>query len=157
MTELEAINAIYTTLIAGWETAPLGLHARDATTYPAVASDPKYVPLALKNETFAPAQLGAMGAWVRATIRWSVAEQTTQGRAPIRKYERRGFVIVDLFAPLNEGTAKLALLAKDVRTVLQGLNIDGLNIFVGESRNGPDDPDWATQSVVFLFAFEETG
>lgn len=157
MTELEAINAIYAMLIAGWETAPDGLHRRDATGYPDVSLDPLYVPLFLKNEVFDKSQLGLLGAWARATIRWSVAEQKTQGRAPSRKYNRGGLVIVDLFAPINEGVGKLAALAADARACLQGIDGDNLNIFEGESRNGPDDPDWATQSVVFRFSFDETG
>jgi hypothetical protein len=165
VTELEATNAIYSTLIAGWETPPLGLHARDATNYPAVADDPLYVPLALKNETFAPDQLGHLGAYARVTIIWSTAEQTTQGDVGVREYEPSGFIFVDFFVDPNagtatlSGTATLASLSDDVRTILRGKRLGDTELctYEGESRNGPDAPDWATQSVVFRFSFEQTG
>lgn len=159
MTELQALNAIYAALIAGWETAPAGLHKRDAATYPIITADPAYVPLALKNEQFRPDQLGLLGAWVRATIRWSTAEQTTMGDVDVRTYEPRGFIFFDVFAPVNAGVATLAQLCDDARTVLRGKRLGDteLCIYEGESRNGPDAPDWATQSVVFKFSFEQTG
>lgn len=157
MTELEAINAIYKRCIEGWET-PGGLHARDAATYPTVGDDPAFVPLALKNETFTPEQLGTLGAWARVTIIWTAAEQITQGEAPVRKYERRGAIFVDMFGPLNAGVELMAKLSDDARAVLQGRRLaEELNVFEGESRNGIDDPAWATQQVVFRFAFEQTG
>lgn len=159
MTELEAVNAIYAALIAGWETAPDGLHKRDAATYPAVGDDPVYVPLALKNETFSTEQLGALGAWARATIRWSTAEQTTTGGPDVRTYEPRGFLFVDFFGPINAGVAWAAQLSDDVRSILRGerLGDTELVIYEGRSSNGPDAPDWSTQSVVFTFSFEQTG
>lgn len=159
MTELEAVNGIYGTLIAGWETAPAGLHARDAAGYPDRALDPKYVPLALKNEKKSVSDLGLLGAWARATIRWSQAPQTTQGGPDVRTYEPSGFIFVDFFGPTDAGVAWAAQLSDDVRSILRGIRVGDteLCIYEGESRNGPDAPDWATQSVVFKFSFEQTG
>lgn len=159
MTELEATNGILSTLIAGWETGPDGLHARDAATYPDVTQDPTYVPLALRNEKFSTDQLGLLGAYARVTIRWSVAPQTTMGGPDVRTYEPSGFIFVDFFGPLDAGVAWAAGLSDDVRSVLRGIRVGEteLCIYEGESRNGPDDPAWNTQSVVFKFSYEQTG
>src|SRR5689334_17598792 len=116
MTEVEAEEAIYQRFDTGW-----------TALHPASQSDAQHVPFTFRNETFAPSQLGALGAYVSVSIQHSTREQTTQG-SPSKEHVR-GNVIVRLFGPLNEGTKKLAGLADDVRTVLAKKNLNGLNLY----------------------------
>lgn len=148
MTELQALNAIYARWIEGW-----------AALHPSDPDDPNFAPYALKNETFSTEELGLLGAWARVTIRWSQAPQTTQGGPDVRTYEPSGFIFVDLFAPINAGVTTLAQLSDDARVTLRGKRLGDteLCIYEGESRNGPDAANWATQSVVFRFSFEQLG
>lgn len=147
MTESQAIEAILARWMEGW----LPLHPSDP-------EDPNHVPFTFGNESFKTDELGVLGAWVRVSIFWTGAEQTTQGTAPYRKWERRGTVSVQIFGPPNKGTSLLARLATDARTVLQGRRLDDteLNLFEGASEKGTDEVAWAAQSVSFRFSFEET-
>ena len=142
VTELEAINAILSRWKTGWE----ALH-------PSSLSDPQYVPWTTTNEDFAPDQLGALGAWARISVQHTVAAQTTMGSAPNRKFERRGNVFVQLFAPKNAGVALLATLAEDVRSALEGERVNGLNVYAGRTIEVPEDGAWAMSTVVLPFRY----
>jgi hypothetical protein len=145
MTEIEAINAILSQWKTGWQ----ALH-------PTSESDPQYVPWTTTNEDFAPDQLGALGAWARISVQHTAAEQATMGSAPSRKFERRGNVFVQLFAPKNNGVALLATLAEDVRTVLEGGRLGEVNIYAGRTVELPEDGVWAMATVILPFRYTRT-
>ena len=142
MTEREAIEGILETFESGWE-----------TLHPASVSDPDCVPWTTKNEDFDETQLGVLGAWARIAIIHTSAEQITQGLAPVRKFERRGNVFVQLFAPVAAGVGLLADLAQDVRTVLEGQRVGALNLAAGRTQEGAEDARWAMVSVVIPFRY----
>jgi hypothetical protein len=145
VTELEAIQAI----LGQWETGWDALHPQDT-------DDPDCVPYTYTNESFSTDQLGDLGAWARVSIIHTSASQLTQGSAPYRKWERRGNVFVQLFAPINQGAATLAELSDDVRTALEGHRLENLNLYEGRTEEVPDDGAWSRRVVVVRFRYVDT-
>jgi hypothetical protein len=144
VTELEATNAILTLWKSGWE----ALH-------PADTSDPDSVPWCTDDELYAPDQLGALGCWARIVFRPATDEQLTQG--PVAMNEAAGVVIVQLFGPLNEGTAKLTGLADDVRTVLKRKRSGELRTHDAPSSKPASDGEWAMRVVTVEVRYTYTG
>lgn len=144
MTELEATNAILTLWRTGWE----ALH-------PADTSDPASVPWCTDDELYTPDTLGALGCWARIVFRPATDEQLTQG--PLAFNEAAGVIIVQLFGPLNEGTAKLTGLADDVRTVLKRQRSGALRTLDAASSKPPSDGAWAMRVVTIECRYTYTG
>jgi hypothetical protein len=137
VTELEATNAALTLWRDGWE-----------ELHPADTSDPDSVPWTTDDEVFDPTAagaLGALGCWVRIVFRPATDQQLTQG--PVAMNEATGVLIVQLFGPLNEGTAKLTGLADDVRTVLKRKRVGELRTLDAASSKPADDGTWAMRIV----------
>ncbi len=137
MTELEATNAALTLWRTGWE----ALH-------PADTSDPDSVPWTTDDEVFDPTAAGALGplgCWVRIVFRPATDQQLTQG--PIAFNEASGVLIVQLFGPLNEGTAKLTDLADHVRSVLKRKRSGELRTLDAASSKPADDGVYAMRIV----------
>lgn len=145
MTEAEATQAILEQWEDGWDP----LHPEDP-------SDPEHVPYTYTNEAFTSDALGDLGAWARVTVRHSTANQASMGSAPNRKFDRRGVVIVQLFAPIDAGTLLLAELADDVRTALEGYRSGELLLHEGATSDIPDDGAWAQKSVTIQFRYTDT-
>lgn len=145
MTEAQAIQAI----LAQWESGWDDLH-------PQSSADPDYVPYTYTNEAFEPASLGDLGAWARVSIVHTAGAQVTQGSAPSRKFERRGNVFVQLFAPIDNGVAVLAGLSDDVRTTLEGQRLEDLNLYEGRTEELPEDGIWARRVIVVRFRYVDT-
>lgn len=145
MNERQAIEAIY----GRWESAWQAIH-------PAIASDPAFVPYTFRNEAFTPDQLGVLGSWARVSVIHTSAEQITFGDVGTRKFERRGSVFVQLFAPIGSGVGKLADLAHDVRGALEGRRLGDLNLKAARTVEVPEDGRWAMSTVVVEFRYVET-
>jgi hypothetical protein len=145
VTEREAIEAIY----GQWESAWESLH-------PPSQSDPAHVPFTFRNESYSPDALGQLGAWARISVIHTVAEQITFGDVGTRKFERRGNVFVQLFAPVAEGVGTLADLAQDARTCLEGMRLGELNLKSARTVEGTEDGRWAMSSVVVEFRYTDT-
>lgn len=145
MTEREAIEAILETWESGWE-----------TLHPVATTDPACVPWTTTNEDFQADQLGALGAWARVSIIHTTADQVTMGDVGTRKFDRRGNVYVQLFAPVGSGVGLLADLAGDVRSVLEGVRLSGLTLHAGRTQEGAEDSRWAMHTVVIGFRYTDT-
>lgn len=143
MTEPEAEEAIYQQWKAGWE-----------AQHPANQADPQYVPWCLEDEVVDFSQLGELGAWARVSIEYSTRQQVTHGQPS--KSEVRGNVFVQLFAPANEGTGKLARLSDHVRKALAKKSLGDLYLYDGAPRKMPTDGRWAMRTVVIPFRYTET-
>lgn len=115
------------------------------TLHPADIADPQSVPWCTDDETFTPDQLGPLGCWARVVSRSATDEQRTQG--PLAMSEAVGVIIVQLFGPLNEGTAKLAGLADDVRTVMKRKRVGDLRTLDAPSSKPASDGTWAMRIV----------
>jgi hypothetical protein len=141
VTELEAIEAIYQRWKDGWEV----IHGAGANL----------VPYSFDDENDRPQdRVGALGAWATVVVRHSTREQATQG-SPSRD-DVIGNVIVQLFGPKNQGVAKLAGLANDVRTVLAKKSISDLELYEGRTNEVTrKDAAWAMRVVVIPFTYTE--
>ena len=143
MTEAQAIEAILQHWEDGWE----ALH-------PADTSDPDHVPWTPDDETFE-----AVASWVRITIVPTTAAQGSLGATP--RWIRRGQIAVQIFTTPNEGAAAGALLADDVRTVLEGKRIalDGddepVCTYAGASQPLGNDGAWRSAVVVIPYRFDQ--
>lgn len=145
MTEAEATQAILEAWEDGWDP----LHPEDP-------DDPEHVPYTYDNEVFDTGSLGDLGAWARVSIRHSTGRQATMGSAPSRKFERRGFIMVQLFAPIDQGRTLLSELADDVRTALEGVRSSELLIHEGVTEESPSDGRWAMSVVTLPFRYTQT-
>jgi len=134
VTESQAVEAILQLWKAGWE----ALH-------PADTAQATSVPWCTDDERYSPDNLGALGCWARIVYRPATDEQLTQG--PLAMNEAAGVIIVQLFGPLNEGTAKLTGLADDVRTVLKRKRSGELRTHDAPSSKPASDGEWAMRVV----------
>jgi hypothetical protein len=134
VTELEATNTALTLWRDGWE----ALHPTDT-------SDPQSVPWTTDDEVYQPDNLGPLGCWARIVLRPATDQQLTQG--PVAMNEATGVLIVQLFGPTNEGTAKLTSLADDVRTVLKRKRVGELRTLDAASSAPASDGVWAMRIV----------
>lgn len=138
VTEAQAYEALLEQFATKWE----DLHPdADAATR---------VPYTFADEPFTPDALGTLGAWARLTVEPTTSEQATFGQAPYRKFERRGAVFVQLFAPLGEGSGKILQLVEDVREVFEGMRISEINLFAASARR-IDDPAWTARVVTIPY------
>ena len=130
MTEKQAVDAILQAWQDGWE----ALHPDDP-------EDPDYVPYTFNNETFE-----TVATWVRVTIVPMVSNQASLGA--VRRWARTGEIAVQIFARPNEGLGTIAILADDVRTVLEGQSIHTAGVdepvctYAGSSGSPSNDGAW---------------
>lgn len=123
MTEAQAVEAIKEVLAAAWVAA-----------YPAV-------PFFFDNEAGA-----SSGSFVRVTFLPTVSAQATMG--PTRRWVRRGYIVVQLFAPVDQGSATLDSYVESVRAILEGQSIAaGVAVDEGSAERKPDDGTWAQMNV----------
>jgi hypothetical protein len=142
VTEAEANLAILQQWEAGWG----ALHGAGA----------EYVPTTYDNEAYEKDDLGALGAWARVSLRHSVRSQRTMGSAPYRKFESRGYVFVQIFAPIDNGRALRSRLADDVRTVLEGQRLGELLLHEATTRDEREDGVWSMSTIVVEFRYTDT-
>lgn len=137
MTELEAVTAILTRFEDQWTTLQPGV------------------------SYFFGNEVGeATSSWARVTVRHTVRDQVTHGIKPHRKFETRGVIFVQLFAPLNAGVGALADLCDDARVVFEGESIavgaESVNLYGGTTNNLDDDGTWNMATVTIPFRYTET-
>ena len=144
MTELEATNAGLTLWSDGWEELHPGSRPDPITKKPDT-TQPLCVPWCGDDEIFSTDDLGPLGCWARIVYRPATDQQLTQG--PVAFNEASGVIIVQLFGPLNEGTAKLTSLADDVRTVLKRKRVGELRTLDAASSKPASDGTWAMRIV----------
>jgi len=146
MTEAQAVEALYEQWQTGWE-----------IIHPSIVGDPERVPYTFTNESFSDDQVGDLGAWVRVSMNHATAGQITHNKPPSRRFERRGEVFVQIFAPVDAGVLLLAELADDVRSVLEGVRIgDDFCTYAGRTQPNPEDGQWSMATVVIPFRYVET-
>lgn len=91
--------------------------------------------------------------WVRLTILPSTRQQMTAGATA--RFDVRGNVMVQVFAPTDAGTAAIAALCDDVRTVLERKRWDEVVTYAGATRKSPTDGRWEQRTVVVAYQVEE--
>ncbi len=141
MTEAQAIEAI----LQRWETGWLVLHP--------ASPHADHVPYVFDNEV-----LEAPALWARVTVIGATRRQATMGPNGGRRFEDRGNIFVQLFGAIDAGDRPLALLAADVRTVLEARRIGtpaDIVTYEGTSRPSPSDGRWAMRTVTVPYAVDE--
>lgn len=112
-------------------------------------------PVTFDNEAYTPPS-GAR--WVRLVMRHTVGLQETLGAPGLRRFERRGNVIVQCFVPLNAGVAAADELATAARTVFEGktLGTEAVHFFGVSTREIGNDGAWYQINVEASFLYHET-
>jgi hypothetical protein len=149
MTDPEAEEATLQLFKARWE-----------TNHPDNVADPAYVPFCTRNESYKPNQLGELGAWARITLIATTSDQVTHGTPA--KIERRGRVMVQLFAEVNkiktdntvlDGNATAKQLAEDVLAALEKQRTGSLTIYAGVPSPLPETGIWNGYVVSLPYRF----
>lgn len=133
MTERQAIEAIYQLWLDSWPTLR------------------PTVPYTFANEIFESA-----ASWARLSLIHTTSRQMTMGAAPSRRWERNGYVFVQLFAPPDAGRGALADLAEDVRVALEGKRALEINLYAAATNETPTDGAWAMTAVSVPFRYVQT-
>lgn len=137
MTEDQAVEAVCEQWIAVWPTTPSGS-----------------VPYAFEGEVTPSSDTFAV-----VVVRHTTSAQVTSGGAGVRRFQRAGNIMVQLFSPTGAGRRPISLLVASVRTVLEGVNIgpgEPLNTGAAATREVPTDGRWLQQTVVVPFKYYET-
>ena len=111
------------------------------------------VPWTRANEAFTPPE----GDWMRVTLVPLSSQQDTLGKAPDRKWLRRGTVITQIFTPANKGTSQADGLTQFVREVFEGRTISGLRFRAANPVPVPagEDARWYQVNVDQAFDYHE--
>lgn len=155
MTESQAIEAIYQRWIDGW----LPLH-------PSNQADPNHVPFVFDNEELA----SPPAVWARVSVAHTSRIQGSMGPPGGRRFEVRGVIAVQLFGAFNVGRKPLAVLADDVRSVLEAIGIvvgtEMIYTYASETRlarlerfalgfENPASGDYFQSVVITPFMYEQ--
>ena len=109
-------------------------------------------PIAFDNEEFTQPDIS----WVRVTVRNRVSNQETLGKRTNRKFLRLGAVFVQVFTPIDEGTAESDELAEAARNIFEGERLSGEVWFTNvETRETGSDGNMYQTLVEALFTYEQ--
>ena len=135
MTEAQAIETLWQTWKAGW-----------AIKHPEIDSF-------FENEGAA-----AETTYARISVRHTTGAQTSIGPPGSRRFERRGNLMVQLFAPTDQGRGYISGLADDVRSIFEGGSFgsgDPVRCYGGRTQEVPTDGNWYMVVVVIPISYFE--
>lgn len=111
-------------------------------------------PIAVTGHRFTPPSIPA--SWIRITVIFNEGSQTTLGEKGNRKFQKSGFVNVQVFTPVNKGTDLNDEMANNILVFLDGVSMDyGLWLYNGTIKTIGDRDDYYQQQVVVEFNFED--
>lgn len=114
-------------------------------------------PFITDNEDQAPPADGT--SWARIVVRDEASDQETLGIAPQRKFERHARVIVQIFAPVNQGIKPALALGVTVRNAFEGVTLSGplhfRGVLVRQASGGQTDGRWVMVIVEAPFTYWE--
>lgn len=150
MADDTTLKAARTAILQRWvDEWVVGADARTAYTFENEKSAPP--------EAVAAAAFGTdTGAWVRLTVRNTFSQQETLGPPGGRKYERRGDIHIQIFVPVDRGTADADTLAMAARAVYEGAKFGGIACYAGLPKEVGPDGRWFQVNVVIPFTYFET-
>jgi hypothetical protein len=133
----EAKEAIYSRFISVW------------------GSETAYV---FGNEMFTPPAPVGTGAasWVRLMVREMKSRQETLGISGDRKFERKGSIILMIYALVDKGEQKIDQLSKKFRDSFEGVNFSGVNCYDAQVMEHGIEGAWFRANVYATFTFYET-
>jgi len=111
--------------------------------------------LTFDNEGFSPSEEDP---WVRLAVRHTASKQETLGAPGDRKFARFGAAFVQVFTPVDGGTAPSDTLIEDARAVFEGNRINGTTIRFNDVivREEGRDESWCQTVVEAQFEYDET-
>ena len=114
--------------------------------------------LSLSEYTFASEDFKAPTdtQWARLTVNHEAGEQDSIGGLGCRKFLRRGRVLIQLFAPVDQGLRSLDTLAAATRTIFEGSQFSGLYFTNVDVREIGQDGEWFQFAVDAPFEYQET-
>jgi hypothetical protein len=130
----DARQTVYSTFKTGWEAA-----------YPAV-------PYVFDNET---KDTKGLDEWVRVIVRHTSGGQDSLGAVGNRRYERRGLVLIQLYAAVNRGLLRLDELANTALGLFEGKTIDQVFFYDARPQEAPKEGQWARLNVIVEFTYDE--
>lgn len=107
----------------------------------------------LDNEDFDPGE----DAWVRITVRSRDGQQGSLGTEGNRRFDRAGVVFVQIFTPLNKGTAEMGSITEKVLEIFEGKRIADTTICFHTARPKELGPEgvWYNSTVEVGFTYQE--
>lgn len=109
------------------------------------------------NENFRPSAQNV--SWARVSVRHRTSRQDSLGAPGGRKFMRFGAVMVQLFVPVDAGSAPLATLMQTAVSALEGVVLSGVGYRVwlaaALARELGQDGIWNAALVEVPFSYEE--
>lgn len=105
------------------------------------------------NEDYDPGDAG----WVRVVVRGRDSYQSSLGVGGNRKFARKGVVFIQIFTPINGGTAQMGSVTEKILDVFEGKRIAGTSICfqAGMPREIGPEGVWYNSNVEIEFTYEE--
>lgn len=98
--------------------------------------------------------------WARVVVREVTSRQHTLGGVGARRFRRGGLILVQLFAPADQGVNAGLTMGESVRTVFEGVEFEGVSTYEANVRQiGPDAPSggrWYLVVVEIAIDFDHT-
>lgn len=98
----------------------------------------------------------ASGVWARVKVQHVTSSQETLGKPGTRRFERFGFVYVQLFTDVNTGFAALDDYVAVVKTIFEAQEVSGIVLYAMEHEELPAEDRWQGIVCRIPFAYNET-
>lgn len=105
-------------------------------------------PFCFDGEPFTPP---ATGQWARVKVQNVTSLQASLGAAGNRKFDRYGFVYVQIFTPMGTGYLVLDGLVSIVKDAYEAQTVGGVCLYAMEHEELPTEPRW--QGIVCRIPF----
>lgn len=117
------------------------------------AWDASAVPFTMDNENFTPPD--PVAAWIRLSIRFTVASQWTLGQPGNRKFQRKGLIIGSIFIPANAGRKQADQLAQTFKDIFEGTTFGPIEAYTANQKELGTDGLWFQVAVSVDFNYNE--
>lgn len=94
--------------------------------------------------------------WVRVVVHNTESVQETLGPVGNRKFQRTGEIAIQIFVPVDRGTADADTLAMQARAIFEGARFSGVCCYAGLAREIGPDGRWFRVDVTIPFTYWET-
>lgn len=139
---LQARDAIEKRWLAAWG---------DTTAY--TFDNEKLLPPAVVAANAASADIDS---WVRLVVRHIISNQETIGAEGNRKFERQGKIVIQVFTPVDKGTADADTLVIAAGAVFEGTRFEGLVCYAATPIEIGVAERWYQTNVEVPFTYYDT-
>lgn len=110
-------------------------------------------PIALDNQPFTPPETGEGVKWVRVSVQFNSGTQSSLGRENNRRFDKTGFLFIQVFTPSGHATNDNDNLADDSLNLFEGVRINDLWFTDGRIVTIGTDGEWFQQNVTLFLTF----